>query len=544
MYQLNKFFEEEKDVVEDIKMIIEKKLVSQAAVTGLGNYLASYDDVIGGQEEDETFLHNPVNVYNLIRHVAIGWMVVDNIFEDEKKMKKGTLPKRVRRVMTRKKRSHIPGEPDLDGVAIGLVRLHDYYKYDLESFITEGAIEYDNQRYESNGDMTVWDAFKIGVKGANQMLLGSGLEVMIHALDKAKSDGVTVPPFVEALDMKVLRNLIKTAKTVHDQKLDRWGPRTASHSVNPVPYDKRLAKKKKFQTVKTSPIKLFDNKIIGTGEEKEMYIQLCRGIDLRPPKTTKDLICKYETRGKPYYTYGPRKVEIVNYDPYIAIVHEFITESEIHEFIKIAAPKLKRSSMVGKSYNGSSSDYRVSEQTWINEQMSPMGPGKVTARIEDYLDLMATSTRDSELYQVANYGIAGQYDVHVDQVMMANDAAARMQKREVFNRYAGDRVATIMGYLSDVPLGGNTVFPTIGAFVKPNKGSVVIWWNMDKNGGYDWRVRHGGCPVMVGSKWITNKWIRMNAQMWKRPCPKYTNRQLRQFRNMNKYHKGDYFSEP
>ena len=34
MHQLNKFFEEEKDAVEDLKMIIEKKLVSQAAVTG------------------------------------------------------------------------------------------------------------------------------------------------------------------------------------------------------------------------------------------------------------------------------------------------------------------------------------------------------------------------------------------------------------------------------------------------------------------------------------------------------------------------------
>ena len=34
MHQLNKFFEEEKDVIEDLKMIIEKKLVSQAAVTG------------------------------------------------------------------------------------------------------------------------------------------------------------------------------------------------------------------------------------------------------------------------------------------------------------------------------------------------------------------------------------------------------------------------------------------------------------------------------------------------------------------------------
>ena len=114
--------------------------------------------------------------------------------------------------------------------------------------------------------------------------------------------------------------------------------------VNPVPYDKRLAKKKKFQTVKTSPIQLFDSKIMGTGIEKDMYIQLCRSIDLRPPKTTKDLYCKYETRGK--VPYGPRKVEIVNFDPYIAVLHEFITPSEINEFIKIASPKLKRSSMV------------------------------------------------------------------------------------------------------------------------------------------------------------------------------------------------------
>ena len=33
---------------------------------------------------------------------------------------------------------------------------------------------------------------------------------------------------------------IKTAKTVHDQKLDRWGPRTPTHSTNAVPYDRRL----------------------------------------------------------------------------------------------------------------------------------------------------------------------------------------------------------------------------------------------------------------------------------------------------------------
>ena len=34
MYQLEKFFNEEKEYVEDIKIIIDKKMVSQAAVTG------------------------------------------------------------------------------------------------------------------------------------------------------------------------------------------------------------------------------------------------------------------------------------------------------------------------------------------------------------------------------------------------------------------------------------------------------------------------------------------------------------------------------
>ena len=36
MHQLGEFFEEEKNYVEDIKTIIEKKLVTQSSVTGLG----------------------------------------------------------------------------------------------------------------------------------------------------------------------------------------------------------------------------------------------------------------------------------------------------------------------------------------------------------------------------------------------------------------------------------------------------------------------------------------------------------------------------
>ena len=97
--------------------------------------MASFDDVLGGQEDDETFLYNPVNVYNMIRHVAVGWAIVDEGLNHEKKMKKGQLPKRVRRVLARKKRSHIPGADDLDGIAVGIVRLHDYYKFNTTRYV-------------------------------------------------------------------------------------------------------------------------------------------------------------------------------------------------------------------------------------------------------------------------------------------------------------------------------------------------------------------------------------------------------------------------
>ena len=73
---------------------------------------------------------------------------------------------------------------------------------------------------------------------------------------------------------------------------------------------------------------------------------------------------------------------------------------------------------------------------------------------------------------------------------------------------------------------------------------MVLWWNMDKNGGYDDLVKHGGCPVLIGSKWITNKWIRVNSQMYRRPCPTYSNREIRQFREGEKYQRGGHYDEP
>ena len=45
----------------------------------------------------------------------------------------------------------------------------------------------------------------------------------------------------------MLKNLVATAKTVHDQKLDTLGDRSDGHSTNPFPFSKTMARKKKFK---------------------------------------------------------------------------------------------------------------------------------------------------------------------------------------------------------------------------------------------------------------------------------------------------------
>ncbi len=104
------------------------------------------------QDDDESFLYNPLNVYNLIRHVAVGWQVVEQTLSQERQRRSGgdQLPKRVRRVLARSKRDHVPGSDDLDGVAVGIVRLHDYYKFNTSSFVDEGVFETEEWKVRRN----------------------------------------------------------------------------------------------------------------------------------------------------------------------------------------------------------------------------------------------------------------------------------------------------------------------------------------------------------------------------------------------------------
>ena len=79
-----------------------------------------------------------------------------------------------------------------------------------------------------------------------------------------------------------------------------------------------------------------------------------------------------------------------------------------------------------------------------------------------------------------------------------------------------------MMYLTNTELGGNTIFPNIGLSVKPAKGTALFWFNFNpKMEDYDPEIEHMGCPVILGNKWIANKWIKFNAQFKHYKCNKH-----------------------
>ncbi|PPD85761.1 hypothetical protein GOBAR_DD17302 [Gossypium barbadense] len=146
-------------------------------------------------------------------------------------------------------------------------------------------------------------------------------------------------------------------------------------------------------------------------------------------------------------------------------------------------------------------------------------------------------TENGELIQVLRYEKDQFYRPHHDYFS------------DTFNlKRGGQRIATMLMYLSDDVEGGETYFPMVfcncqyafgtlldmhrqfidafaleragtgdcscggktvkGMSVKPIKGDAVLFWSMGLDGQSDPNSIHGGCEVLSGEKWSATKWMR------------------------------------
>ena len=67
-------------------------------------------------------------------------------------------------------------------------------------------------------------------------------------------------------------------------------------------------------------------------------------------------------------------------------------------------------------------------------------------------------------------------------------------------------------------VGGGTGFPSLGFVTKPVKGSLVIWFNLLRDGTLDPLSVHSSCPVVIGRKHAAAKCMKYFGQWEEFKC--------------------------
>ncbi|XP_064394086.1 prolyl 4-hydroxylase subunit alpha-2-like [Halichondria panicea] len=250
--------------------------------------------------------------------------------------------------------------------------------------------------------------------------------------------------------------------------------------------------------------------------EREVYEATCREGRPYPPEMECKLTCfYYNGANNPRLIIQPVKVEVVYLSPNIYILRDILSEKEMERLKELGGPAMKRATVTNTDSNGfyKYAKYRISKSAWFNPEDDEQGYlAEIDQRIEDVTGL---TLETAEPLQVCNYGIGGHYEPHYD---FAMEGVHRHILDAVTLGGSGNRIATVLFYISDVEKGGATVFTELGLRIPPSKGDAAFWWNLKKSGEGDVRTRHAGCPVLVGSKWVCNKWIHERGQEFRRKC--------------------------
>ncbi|VFQ70147.1 unnamed protein product [Cuscuta campestris] len=209
---------------------------------------------------------------------------------------------------------------------------------------------------------------------------------------------------------------------------------------------------------------------------------------------------------------GEQWTEILSWEPRAFVFHNFLSKEECEYLINLAKPHMAKSSVVD-SKTGKSKDSRVRTSSGM---FLSRGRDQVVRSIEKRIaDYTFIPVDNGEGLQVLHYEVGQKYEPHFDYFL------------DEFNtKNGGQRIATLLMYLSGVEEGGETVFPSAkgnfsslpgwnemsecakrGLSVKPKMGDALLFWSMRPDATLDPLSLHGGCPVIRGNKWSSTKWM-------------------------------------
>uniref|UniRef100_A0A3B5LZ73 Prolyl 4-hydroxylase subunit alpha-1 n=1 Tax=Xiphophorus couchianus TaxID=32473 RepID=A0A3B5LZ73_9TELE len=432
-------------------------------------------------QDPEGFLGHPVNAFKLMKRLNTEWGDLESLVLSD------TTDGFISNLTIQ--RQYFPTEEDQTGAAKALLRLQDTYKLDANTISTG-----DLPGVKHKSQMTVEDCYELGkiaYSDADYYHTELWMAQALKQLDEGEESTIDKVTVLDYLSYAIYQQ----------GEIERA-----------LEYTLRLLKLGKLPSTK--------------------YEMLCRGEGLKmTPRRQSRLFCRYYNNNRhPRFVLAPVKQQDEWDRPYIVRYLDIISDAEIEKVKQLAKPRLRRATIsnpvtgvletahyriskrratVHDPQTGklTTAQYRVSKSAWLTGYEDPVIE-RINERIEGITGLEVDT---AEELQVANYGVGGQYEPHFD--------FGRKDEPDAFKELGtGNRIATWLFYMSDVTAGGATVFPDVGAAVWPKKGTAVFWYNLFASGEGDYSTRHAACPVLVGNKWVSNKWIHERGQEWRRPC--------------------------
>jgi len=200
----------------------------------------------------------------------------------------------------------------------------------------------------------------------------------------------------------------------------------------------------------------------------------------------------------------------LSWAPRAFLLKGFLSPEECDHIINIAKPMMTKSGVVDNETGKSKeSDVRTSTGTFFDK-----GHDEIIQRIEKRVAQVTMVPVDNqEGLQVLHYTDGQKYEPHYDYF---HDAYNQRQEN------GGQRLLTVLIYLTTPEEGGETVFPDAekkvtgegwsecalqGHANKAVRGDAMMFYSLKPDGTLDGTSLHGSCPTTKGDKWSATKWI-------------------------------------
>jgi prolyl 4-hydroxylase len=186
--------------------------------------------------------------------------------------------------------------------------------------------------------------------------------------------------------------------------------------------------------------------------------------------------------------------------PRLVVFGGLLSDAECEGLMALASPRLVRSETVDNDTGGSEVNAaRTSDGMFFERGEAPLIQ-TIESRIAE---LLRWPVDHGEGLQILRYRPGAEYRPHHDYFDPKHPGAGRILQR------GGQRVGTLVMYLSSPDGGGATIFPDVGLDVAPVRGNAVFF-SYDRAHAST-RTLHGGAPVTAGEKWVATKWLRQGV---------------------------------